>query len=159
MGGRSSRTKGRSYEYEIRDYFRALGWTANRVPTSGAAQGFKDDVDVTDANGNKFRLECKRRKNHFKTLYAAYEQLKQGGVLAVYETHPDGFPQNIWFVSDNFSLIYNSPGEIYAKEIYTTLGAHKHAVRKLKSLVALTKTTPYLALRDDHKYTLFVRIV
>lgn len=155
MSGRKSRTKGRGYEYELRDHFRAMGWQANRVPLSGASQGYKDDIDVTDPNGTKFFIEAKRRKNDYKTIYALYDTFKDNNVLAInYEPET----KLMFWISDTFTDIYNPQGFIYSKS-YQDFKQHKHAVRKILGLAKLAKTTPWLAIRDDNKDTLFIRVI
>lgn len=153
MSGLKSRRKGMGYEYEIRDLFREMGWKANRVPSSGAAEGFKDDLVVTDADGFEFRIECKRRKQEFKTIYELYEK-EAKEVLAV------NFDKRLLVhVSREFTAIYRPMNFIYARDEREYTGKFKQACRKILGLSRYAKTTPYLALRDDGKYTLFVRVI
>lgn len=55
------RTKGKRFEYEVRDLFRSLGFEAERVPLSGASRALKGDV-IVSRGGLQFSVECKRRK-------------------------------------------------------------------------------------------------
>lgn len=68
MGGRASKQKGSRAEYQIRDILRDKGWTADRVPMSGAAQGFKGDVKATK-EGRTLLVEVKSRQDEYKNLY------------------------------------------------------------------------------------------
>lgn len=68
MSGNYSRRKGSRVEYEIRDMFRAWGYTCHRVPASGAAQGFKGDLEVHTPE-KTYVVEVKARKDEFKILY------------------------------------------------------------------------------------------
>lgn len=68
MGGRFSRQKGKRAEREVRDFFRERGWTSNRIPLSGAAQGFKGDV-VLEKDGKRLVCEVKCRRDEFKGVY------------------------------------------------------------------------------------------
>ena len=45
------------------------GLEARRVPLSGAAEGFKGDVLITDAKGKVWTVECKVRSRGFSRLY------------------------------------------------------------------------------------------
>ena len=45
------------------------GLEARRVPLSGAAEGFKGDVLITDAQGKVWTVECKVRSRGFSRLY------------------------------------------------------------------------------------------
>ena len=45
------------------------GLEARRVPLSGAAEGFKGDVLITDARGKMWTVECKVRSRGFSRLY------------------------------------------------------------------------------------------
>lgn len=73
--GSKSRRKGKRCEYLLRDEVRKIGYTANRVPSSGASQGFKGDV--TYAKGEtKGTLELKARKDEYNTIYALYDTFK-----------------------------------------------------------------------------------
>ena len=58
--GKFSRDKGMRQEYLLRDYLRKLGWTADRVPSSGAAEGFKGDIKA-EKNGRTVLFELKAR--------------------------------------------------------------------------------------------------
>lgn len=67
--GKSQRRKGTDEERAIVHALRALdGWDAKRVPMSGAADGFPGDVIATAPNGDKFRIESKRRGHGFKQI-------------------------------------------------------------------------------------------
>lgn len=66
-GGRSSRTKGVGGERELVTTLRAHGLEARRVPLSGAAEGFKGDVQVRAFNRD-LTGEVKRRRAGFRTL-------------------------------------------------------------------------------------------
>jgi hypothetical protein len=69
-----SKRKGSGFEREVVHLLTSLGVKAERVPLSGAAGGsFTGDVDVLVRNDigtwNQKKLECKRRRGGFKTLY------------------------------------------------------------------------------------------
>lgn len=69
-------------EYLLRDSLRAEGYIADRVPSSGAAEGFKGDIKFFDQNGVAYLAELKARKSSFGRIYALYNQYKDAlGVL------------------------------------------------------------------------------
>lgn len=63
-----SRKKGDGFERELVKLFHHHGMYAVRTPMSGAIQGFEGDVIVTIGDRRE-RIEAKRRKSGFKTLY------------------------------------------------------------------------------------------
>lgn len=63
MGGKRSRDKGLRRERETVERFRSLpGWTAFRVPLSGASEGFKGDL-LIHGPGIDLGAEVKARAN------------------------------------------------------------------------------------------------
>lgn len=74
--GRSQRTKGAVGERELVNLLRKAGIPAKRVPLSGAAEGFKGDVEIEpyslyglSSGYNPTKLEVKRRRDGFKQIY------------------------------------------------------------------------------------------
>ena len=64
------RTKGRNHENATRDLLIEMGWTAKRMPLSGAVKGFESDV-VIEGFG---RGEAKWEAKSFKRLYDLLEK-------------------------------------------------------------------------------------
>jgi Holliday junction resolvase len=70
MTGRRSRDKGARFEREVVNTFQAEGIVAERVPLSGAAGGkYIGDISVP-VMGVDRTLECKKRADGFKEIYA-----------------------------------------------------------------------------------------
>jgi len=67
---RASRDKGNRFERQIVATALEHDLKAVRVPLSGAAAGFKDDVIVRAPHGEPWRLEVKKRAGGFKQIYA-----------------------------------------------------------------------------------------
>lgn len=63
-----SKQKGDRAERQIVELLRAYGLDAYRVPLSGAALGFKDDIEIRFAS-QTLRLESKVRQSAFKCIY------------------------------------------------------------------------------------------
>tara|TARA_Y100000593_G_scaffold63308_1_gene117030 strand:- start:56 stop:382 length:327 start_codon:yes stop_codon:yes gene_type:complete len=72
MGGKHSRNKGASFEREIVNDLKANAIKAERIPLSGAMQGFKGDIRLGPVFC--FIAECKRRRKGFSTIYKALAQ-------------------------------------------------------------------------------------
>ena len=78
MSGLKSRRKGMRVEYEIRDHLRLCGFEVDRVPASGASQGFKGDLRVKLSDSSELLVEVKARASGFKTIY---KYMLNNGVL------------------------------------------------------------------------------
>jgi hypothetical protein len=64
----NSRRKGDRAERQIVELLRAFGFDAFRVPLSGAASGFKSDIEVR-LGARTLRLESKVRAHKFGMIY------------------------------------------------------------------------------------------
>jgi Holliday junction resolvase len=70
MSGKYSRNKGARFEREVVNFLKSEGMRANRVPLSGAMEGFKGDVLVqTRVDQPLMHFECKSLANGFKFVY------------------------------------------------------------------------------------------
>lgn len=65
-----SKRKGAGYEREVVAFLQEQGIAAEKIPLSGAVKGgsFEGDIDCP-VRGIDKKLECKRRRGGFKTLY------------------------------------------------------------------------------------------
>lgn len=142
--GKFSRDKGRRAEYHLRDYAISLGFTAVRVPLSGASQGFKGDLHIKDKNSTTLVIEAKSRKDSFKVLYEGLE------------TNPAFFCTDncdtAQISTDFVSVFYGTKGAPTFKKIPASRFTRK--VRKLKELLG---GADILAVRDDRKPWIFIR--
>lgn len=145
MGGRASRQKGMRGEYAVRDYFRSLGFASDRVPSSGAAQGFKGDV-VLEKDGRKFKCEVKVRHNEFASIYA----LPIGSAAYV---HYNGAS---CIISPYFAYL-GFGGE--NTSLYAHIKEPIRTVKKLLGLKKLVKECDFLAIKSDYRPFLFVRFL
>lgn len=72
-GGRSPKRKGDVFERSCVQVLKDAGIKAQRVPSSGAAQGqFSGDIHAW-VDGQQWTLECKCRANGYRQLYKALE--------------------------------------------------------------------------------------
>ncbi len=156
MGLRAKR-KGTSQEYVLRDHLRLLGWTADRVPCSGAAQGYKGDVRGVTPQGRVVMFEMKSRKDTFKTIYALYDEhvkLAQDDLLAIAIPGADTLCVNVSSSldavlggADFHTIVTKHP--LYAK--------YKRTFRKIENLEKLLGECEVLVIKDDRKPLLFLR--
>jgi hypothetical protein len=140
MGGKASRDKGSRGELIVRDYMIALGYTAHRVPLSGAAQGFKGDV-VATKDGKTLVLEVKFRKDEYKQIYALVDSKFPGGI-----TH-DG--------REGIAIGYDL-NTVLNETVYSLIQPTR-TTRKLAGLKKLLGTADILVLKINNKPLLFVK--
>lgn len=144
MSGRMSRAKGRRGEYEIRDLARTAGFEADRVPLSGASQGFKGDVRVTDPAGKIQYVEVKIRADSFKSIYKesfpVCISLPAGDLIQITSNFRDAF--------------YGPPSGTYFHSV-----AESRGTKRLKAIKPLLAGSDFLAIRDDRQAWLFIRYI
>lgn len=144
MGGKASRNKGKVGEYQARDYFRSLGMIADRVPSSGAAQGFPGDIKVIGKDGRSFLVEVKFRKNEFKSTYA---------LLLHHDT--------LYITSENeICIIGKTYTSLYTQEPINALtygSVLPRNIRKIFTMKQWVKGSDILMIKDNNKQFLFIR--
>jgi len=63
-GGRASKSRGDSFEYRVRNWFKKIGWDSERNPLSGASEQLKVLVAKHDVRASKngifLQVECKK---------------------------------------------------------------------------------------------------
>lgn len=153
MSGKMSRRKGSRVEYLVRDYFRMLGYNAERVPLSGASSAMKGDVRVTRGQ-EEFLVEVKARSDSFDRLYELYFHH-----IAV---HKDDLMQvnvgaHCISVSTSFEAIKQTGGIYPLYEHLPTYKAYKRTYQKLEHMHSLLGQAKILVLKGDRKPLLFVR--
>ena len=145
MSGKASRNKGKVGEYRARDYFRSLGMQADRVPSSGAAQGFPGDIKVITQSGSSFLVEVKFRKNEFKSIYT----------FMLGSTKPLFIKFN-----DRCCILATSYESLYTVEplhYLTYLGSPPRTVHKIFNMQQWVKGSDILMIKDNNKPFLFIR--
>lgn len=137
--GKFSRDKGKRNEYLVRDIFREHGWEADRVPSSGAAEGFKGDIRVRPPWGippMSQLVEVKARKRAFTKVYE---------VLAA---RPDG----VCGSDVTGTRFYISPAPPSQYQKYSEFKIDLD----LSKLVAFMGPCDILVLKDDHRPPIFL---
>lgn len=152
MSGKFSRSKGRRGEYAARDLLRTLGYECDRVPLSGASQGYKGDLRFSK-DGKEYLAEVKVRKpGAFKHIYALWSEgaLKQTtfaseSVIAIY-------------AEDRAICVAPTPqaalrgGDWYAPVI----ASNSKGFKQLLKIEEFVKGCDMLIIKEDHKPFLFI---
>lgn len=142
MSGRMSRNKGKRNEYEVRDLLRALGFIADRVPSSGAAQGFKGDIRFS-LKERTWIMEVKARKATFKSIYEIpCTNFTYQNWLVGFSTDPRAL-----LLRNDLSFPYLHPD--FEKK-------YKRTLNKIINLEKLLKGADILAVKDDRRPFLFL---
>lgn len=145
MSGNFSRNKGRRAEYTVRDHFRGLGYTCDRVPLSGASQGFKGDLRVSDGIIT-FYVEVKSRQAGFKRLYDLF-----GDNLDFPFTIMVTYGSKEVLLSNSFAGLSSSAANRY---ILTPEPALSY---RLDQLEVLKQECEFLVVKDDRRPLLFMK--
>lgn len=154
--GKSQRDKGNRGEYHLRDDLRRFGYKADRIPASGAAQGFKGDVAFGKQTTKEFTAEMKSRKAAFASIYKLFADH--------YNSQKD---DTLKIVLDDGRTLVNlssSPvgameeGGVYDHVKYLDLyAANARAIRRLPTLHKLVKGCDLLAIKDNNCPILYLR--
>lgn len=76
-----NRILGKNFEYRVRNWLVKRGWKASRVPVSGAAAGFKNDIhaifQVNEVSKIRIEIECKKtKKKDIRLLFDAIRKVE-----------------------------------------------------------------------------------
>lgn len=144
MGGRASRNKGKVGEYLARDYFRSLGMIADRVPSSGAAQGFPGDIKVIAKDGSSFLVEVKFRKDEFKSIYEFFKRPSMHLIIK----------EKLVVVADSYDGLYWSEALFLGSQEYNIL---PRTANKVLTMQKWVKGSDILMIKNNNKPFLFIR--
>lgn len=157
MSGKMSRNKGSRVERLVRDHFRSMGYTSERVPLSGASAAMKGDV-LYAKNGLQFTAEVKSRKCSFKKIYELYFE-------NLHNTKDD----LMCFVSPSEKPLVNistsleaamGKGFVYENyERHPLYKKYKRTFNKVVNLEKLLGEANILVLKDNNMPLLFVRFL
>lgn len=140
MSGKMSRNKGRRLEYLVRDLARKAGFQADRVPLSGASQGFKGDVRISKY-GKTYIIECKSRSAGFSSIYDLYHQDASG----------------IYVEGRCYRIMTDLEAMIDMRGLYLILKPPVKGLKKLMGLEKLLQGADFLAIKDNNRPILYVR--
>lgn len=144
MGGRASRNKGKVGEYLARDYFRSLGMLADRVPSSGAAQGFPGDIKVIAKDGSSFLVEVKFRKDEFKSIYEVFKRPSMHLIVK----------EKLVVIADSYEGLYGSEALFLDALEYNIL---PRTANKVLTMQKWVKGSDILMIKNNNKPFLFIR--
>lgn len=146
---RKSRRKGKRGEYLVRDYFRSLGFDADRVPSSGAAPGFKGDVRIKQ-DDKEWLVEVKNKKDVFKSIYSFFDTspVNQHGVMRICV---DG--QLVAISYSALCVLDKNAGT------FTILKEPKGVLKKILGLKRVVGSCDLLAIKHTRKPLLFLRFI
>lgn len=159
MGGRASRRKGCRTELILRDSLRLMGWSANRVPLSGAAQGFKGDV-IAERGEQRVNFEMKSRKDAFKKiyeLYFLYFKRTQDEVLSFVLPATDKEQSTCVAVSTSLDAVLERGGVFPFPGNLPEYAVYKRTFKKIENLRKLLGAADVLVLKDDRRPLLYLR--
>lgn len=151
MGGRASRQKGMRGEYLARDLFRSMGWEADRIPASGAAQGFKGDLRIRKA-GVELTVEVKNERATYKSVYALLDRVGRGLPMLMVAGRSRAL---VSYNADDLRLLNDEyrPYAVYEK--------HKdpvsRAVVKIWKMSELLKGCAFLMVKNNNKPFVFIK--
>lgn len=156
MSGHVSRRRGKRGEYLLRDHLRALGWTADRVPSSGASEGFKGDVVATRGDVKKV-FEVKNHSGTFKKIYELYDAHCRalGDDLMTFVA--PGEARLCVSVSSSLDAVLENAHVYELQERHPLSKKYSRQFQKLGNLQNLLGSADILVLKDDRKPFLFVR--
>lgn len=147
--GKRNRQKGKRVEYLLRNHLRSVGFSnANRVPASGASQGFKGDVHAT-FGGKTYKFEVKSRGKYFNEIYANYNHFRSVVTGFAYET-PTGWT-TLYISDDILELIKDKESVGRALD-----NKEKKLKTRFENMKKWVKDCDYLVIKQNHKPFLFV---
>lgn len=144
MSGLKSRNKGCRNEYLARDHIRAQGYKVDRIPASGASQGFKGDLRVMTESGTLI-VEVKSRKKYFECLHEA-------NLIG---------PVNLTLTTQ--VRVGNSLADVVepipAAHIRVTLLPTPQQLRKLERCAEMLGPADILMVKDDRRPWIYMRFI
>ncbi len=151
--GKFSREKGRRNELVLRDELRGQGWSAERVPLSGASACLKGDI-IASKDEERVTLELKTRKGgYYDSLYRLH---------AFLQTLPtDGIE-----VADTCIATHDTLDAAISREDMTfehiathvaKFAPHIRAIGRIWRMRELLGKADILVFRADHKAHVYVR--
>jgi hypothetical protein len=147
MTGAGRRKKGQRAEYLVRDDLREKGYKADRVPLSGASEGFKGDV-IASKDGDKFVFEVKSRKNEFKSIFEFFFSRKDKDT----DTYRFYVGDNLMVaMSRNFEAIKKNYSEVFKPEPETKV------TRKILRIKSWLQGADFLVIKNNGSSLLYLK--
>lgn len=147
MSGRYSRNKGARVERELVHLLNTKGFTAIRVPLSGAAKGFKHDI-IAAKEGKNINIEVKARGTGYTKIY---KEIRKNSKNSLAYVLPDN--RCVAISTDLSSLI---DIDEYA---YTTTKELVNFYNHVWGLKKLLQGADVLAIKRDREDFLFIKFL
>jgi hypothetical protein len=144
MSGLKSRRKGMRGEYLVRDAIRKAGFVVDRVPASGASQGFKGDLRIR-YNNEDILVEVKYRKEAFANIYKLFGGEDLDSILV---------DTDLIITKDPGCAVYGTVKERHGY-YFTKFNSRLFAI--LKGLFRLRGNCDILAIKSNGKPTVYLR--
>lgn len=158
MSGLKSRRRGMRGEYMLRNALRVMGWTADRVPSSGAAQGFRGDVRAT-RNGQTILFEMKNHSGVFKKiydLYFAHTKRTQDDLMPFVAPATTEGRSYCVSVSTSLDAVLEKGGIFLFPENMPEFKEYARTFTKICGMQKLLGEADVLVLKDDRQPLLYV---
>lgn len=136
----SNRGRGKRGEYLVRDLIRSEGFECHRIPASGAAQGFKGDLEVRFNDGSKMAVEVKVRKTQFQAIYEFVKGLGFANLETV-------------IISGEFRAVVRASHQTHP------IPLDKKLLTSLMSCRKYIQDCAVIAIKQDRKPVLFLRFL
>lgn len=140
--GKFSRSKGARNERLLVEHLKRLGYSALRVPLSGAMAGFKHDVTAVK-DGVEYTFELKVRANEYASIYHYFKVNAKDGVVRIATED-----SNTLLMSDDFEKVKDPAGVYQFDESRTA--------KKLFGMNKLRQGAQFLVIRGDRVGFLFL---
>lgn len=153
MGGKMSRDKGSRVERALRDVFRSQGFQSDRVPLSGASQGYKGDVRFTK-DDKVYHAEVKARKDSFKNVYGLWsENVLTNDTTTLRYVHGD----SLVIISNDVREVLKDGGMFPLSKYLPGYGLFFRTFGKIENMKKLLGGCDVLAIKNDRHPFLFIR--
>jgi len=153
---RSARQRGKRAEYSLRNYLRLLGWSAERVPTSGASRAMKGDV-IAKKGGVELTFEVKSHNGRFTQFWPMLDEFQAVYHSKLLSTDAAEFGGGIVDISTDLDLLlappdlYLLPGNIRISSTWL------RTLRRLPTLYRMLGESDILVIHDNRKPFIFLR--
>jgi Holliday junction resolvase len=155
--GKSQRRKGVAQEYVLRNLLRQQGWQADRVPCSGAAQGFKGDIAAVHPKYGRKVFELKSRKDSFKKVYELYDACVKHGQDDLIAVAIPGAETLCLNISTSLEAVLGPADYHTGLRNHPLYEKYKRTWGKIANMEKWLGEAEILAIKDDRRPHIFLR--
>ena len=151
-----SRRRGRAGEYRLRDHFRSLGYQADRVPMSGAAQGFKGDVRFKiPGREGELTAELKNWGGTFQKIYDLYFENIRVNKSDLMSFSVDGLCIDM---STSIDSLFDTESVYPPATSVNLFDKYSRTFARFKTLNAMRGGADVFVIKDNHLPFIFIRM-